>query len=303
MLTLMYHNILQQPADDLPIAGHQITRWSFQRQVERLRSQVLHPFEAHARLRQGQRREGVVLTFDDGALGLLEASRILAEYGCVGVAFVCPDAFKNGLWFYKLADALVRTNCAALKWRGQTWRLASSQERRRAYHDLSSRLFDCHPKQRDRSLIELWDSLNVPVGPPHPALTVMNEERLREMVRAGGMVLANHSWSHPNLVKLSSEEYREEIDSAQKWLENSGLPFVPWFAFPQGVHNAPTREAVRLFRLRGFGAGMIEPIDVLPRAGIYSMDANSWRFRAKTAIDGRLVHLRERARRCLSGRW
>lgn len=303
MLTLMYHNILQESADDLPIAGQQITRSSFRQQVERLRSQVLHPFEADARLRAGQRAEGVVLTFDDGAAGLLEASRILAEFGCVGVAFVCPGAFQNGLWFYKLADALVRTKCAAVEWHRQSWPLTSLRERRRAYCDISCKLFDCPPKQRDQFLIEVWNSLTVPVGNPHPALTVMNEELLREMVGTGGMVLANHSWSHPNLVRLSIEEHREEIDSAQRWLEHSGLPFVPWFAFPQGVHDAPTREAVRLFRLRGFGAGMVEPNDVLPRAGIYRMDASYWRFRAKTAIDGRLVHLKERTRRCWSGNW
>ncbi|MCI0717975.1 MAG: polysaccharide deacetylase family protein [Acidobacteria bacterium] len=297
----MYHNVLAQPADDLPIAGHQVTCRSFQLQVERLRPHILHPFEAHDQLCKGYRPQGVVLTFDDGALGLLDAARILAHYGCVGVAFVCPDAFQNGLWFYKLADGLVRTTSGVLKWGRQQWPLRSAHERRWAYEEISERLFVCPAKVRDQSLAELWDSLQVPAGVPHPALTIMNEPLLRQMVQTRGMVLANHSWSHPNLVMLSSDEYRQEIGAAQRWLEASGLPFVPWFAFPQGVHDAQTRDAVRLCRLRGFGAGMVEPNDVLPRAGIYRMDANPWRFRAKTAVEGRLLRLKERARRYWRG--
>ncbi|MEP7294389.1 MAG: polysaccharide deacetylase family protein, partial [Chloroflexota bacterium] len=85
MLTLLYHNILTQPADDLPLASYQVTLAQFRQQITRLRSRLLDPRDVQEAILRGRRPDGVLITFDDGASGVLDASHALAEIGAVGL--------------------------------------------------------------------------------------------------------------------------------------------------------------------------------------------------------------------------
>jgi len=64
---------------------------------------------------------------------------------------------------------------------------------------------------------------------------------------AAGHVIANHSYSHPHLGKLTSDEYLADIDRAEAWLKDrSG--YRPWFRFPylfEGGRDKAKRDAVR----------------------------------------------------------
>jgi peptidoglycan/xylan/chitin deacetylase (PgdA/CDA1 family) len=287
MLTLMYHNILDVSVDDVPAAGQQVTVSMFRQNIKRMKGRLLDPVKVHRELLDGHTPRGVLVTFDDGAAGILDAARVLADAGATGVAFICPGAIKSGLWFYRLADLLLKTKRSAVRWREFDLALHGPQNRRDAYRRLSTTLFDLPAATRDQCLIEIADIAEVRAGEPHRALATLDEEGLRRAASTGGVVFANHSWSHPNLTMLSDDELIHEIEAAQSWLEASGLPTLPWFAFPRGVHDARVREAVSSSCTAQFGANAAESArGVISRTGIYRVDINPFRFALKTALGG-----------------
>jgi peptidoglycan/xylan/chitin deacetylase (PgdA/CDA1 family) len=289
MLTLLYHNVLTDPGDGLPVAAHQVTIQTFRRQIHRLRDRLVHPLEVHDQLRHGKKPRGVLITFDDGASGIEDAARVLAEVGTPGVAFICPGALTDGLWFYRLADSIVRATVPRLRWRQFDLSLAQVVEQCKAYATLSKELFDWSPSIRDEGLAEIEAAAELPDDVPHAALTTIDEAGVRRAAKTGGLFFANHSWSHPNLVKLSRAELTQEIEAAQCWLESSALPVIPWFAFPRGNHNAGVTRLVTQFCPVVFGASAREREPrVLPRTYIQEADSNPVRFGAKTAWEGRL---------------
>jgi hypothetical protein len=289
VLTLLYHNVLCAPADDLPVARKQVTIETFRRHLHRFRKNLLHPSKVHDQLTRGQIPRGVLVSFDDGAAGIIEAGQALAEIGAVGVAFICPGAVKNGLWFYQLADALVKTTLSRLQWSRFDLPVTSPSEKHAAYKVLSRELFDLKEgSRREACLADIKSALRISPGKPAPSLTTLDELTLRHAANTGGLLFANHSWSHPNLIKLPSDELKYEIEAAQAWLECSGLPVLPWFAFPRGNHDARVRKMVARYCAVSFGANAHEhESDVQPRTYICELDANPIRFFAKTACEGR----------------
>jgi hypothetical protein len=236
--------------------------------------------------------DGFLVTFDDGAAGIVEAGKILAQLGTAGVAFICPGALRSGLWFYRLADGLSRTPVPRLIFRRFNLSLATATDRFDAYRALSTELFDASCAVRDELLAELLDTMELPTGDPNPALTTLDETGLHRAAETGGLFFANHSWSHPNLVNLSATELEREIGAAQSWLEESGLPILPWFAFPRGTHDARVRRAVASVCPIAFGASASKSeAQVLPRTYLCQADSNRLRFAAKTAWRGRFRRL------------
>jgi peptidoglycan/xylan/chitin deacetylase (PgdA/CDA1 family) len=288
MLTLLYHNVLTDPAA-LPVADSQVTLETFSKQVSRHRRHLLHPLEVHEQLIQGKTPDGFLITFDDGAAGIVDAARVLAELGTAGVAFVCPGALESGLWFYRLADGLSRATVSRLSWREYDLPLATPRDRFVAYRVLSAELFDAPAATRDEKLAAILNTLQLPAGNPDPALATLDKPGLRRAAETGGLFFANHSWSHPNLVKLDAAELEHEIGAAQDWLRDSRLPSLPWFAFPRGAHDARVRRAVADVCPLAFGANAKESDPgVRPRTYLCEADSNRLRFAAKTAWSGRL---------------
>ena len=289
MLTLLYHNILTGPADDVPVAERQVTLETFRRHMLRFRHKLLNPFDVHAQLTVGKVPRGVLVSFDDGAVGVINAGRVLAELGAVGVVFICPGAIANGLWFHRVADAIVRATTQRLRWRQLDQALAGRSARLAAYSSVSKVLFEMSPVARDEALEEVVDALHISSAQPTAALATLDEVTLRQAQATGGLVFANHSWSHPNLVALSTQELDREVSGAQSWLESSGLPVLPWFAFPRGIHDARVREVVARHCRVAFGASARETApQVLPRTYMCQLDASWVRLAVKTAWQGRL---------------
>ena len=292
MLTLMYHNILTGPANDVPVAENQVTLETFRRHMLRFRRELLNPLEVHAQLNVGKIPRGVLVTFDDGALGIIDAGRVLAELGALGVAFICPGAIAGGLWFYKLADALVRAAPQQLRWRQFDLALVGRPERLVAYRSLSRVLFEMSPVARDEALWEIVDGLHVSPAPPTASLATLDDVTLRQAQATGGLVFANHSWSHPNLVGLPQTELVSEVEKADHWLRSSELSTLPWFAFPRGTHDGRVRDVVAGYCPVAFGATAYETgTGVFPRTYISELDANPLRFALKTIWGGRLGSL------------
>lgn len=289
MITLMYHNVLAAPNTRWPVAAEQVTEATFRDHIRRLRPRLLHPTAVQEAWRQARQPEGVLVTFDDGAFGVGRAARILAENGGAGVAFVCPGAVECGLWFYRLAAGLVNTRREEIEWEGTRFYVRSDEEKREAYRTWSPGLFELPPEDRDARLAEILAALEVSGVAPPEELRLLDRAGLREAASTGGMLFASHSWSHPSLVNLGDAELEGELGQAEAWLEASGLPTLPWFAFPRGRHNPAVRKAVAARYEAAFGMYAAEASPgVVPRVYLRESDRSGWRFWFKTAFDGGL---------------
>jgi peptidoglycan/xylan/chitin deacetylase (PgdA/CDA1 family) len=66
-------------------------------------------------------------------------------------------------------------------------------------------------------------------------------DRLRGLIAAGQVQIGNHTWSHPNLLRLGAGAVREQIERNEEWIESTfGITARPWFRPPYGDHNAET---------------------------------------------------------------
>jgi peptidoglycan/xylan/chitin deacetylase (PgdA/CDA1 family) len=64
-------------------------------------------------------------------------------------------------------------------------------------------------------------------------------DRLRPLIAAGQVQIGNHTWSHPNLVRLAAGAVREQIERNEEWIQATfGITARPWFRPPYGYHNA-----------------------------------------------------------------
>lgn len=76
----------------------------------------------------------------------------------------------------------------------------------------------------------------------------MYPEVVKRMVKEGH-VLANHTWSHPNLIKLSNKKALEELAATDKVIKSQGGYTPILFRSPYGSLD---REKVELIREQGY---------------------------------------------------
>jgi peptidoglycan/xylan/chitin deacetylase (PgdA/CDA1 family) len=64
-------------------------------------------------------------------------------------------------------------------------------------------------------------------------------DRLRPLIAAGQVQIGNHTWAHPNLLRLGVNAVREQIERNEEWIQTTfGVTARPWFRPPYGDHNA-----------------------------------------------------------------
>ena len=99
------------------------------------------------------------------------------------------------------------------------------------------------------------------------------EARIKAYVRAGH-VIANHSYSHPQLTDSTVEAYLADIDQADAWLKDR-KGTRPWFRYPylnEGRSDKEKRDAVRAgLKARGL------------RNGYVTVDGCDWHIEALTS--------------------
>ncbi len=99
------------------------------------------------------------------------------------------------------------------------------------------------------------------------------ERRIRRYA-AAGHAIANHSFAHEHLTKLSAEEYLADIDKAETWLRGR-KGHRAWFRFPflnEGRRDKDKRDAVRAgLKARGLANAYV------------TVDASDWNMETRTA--------------------
>jgi len=69
-----------------------------------------------------------------------------------------------------------------------------------------------------------------------------SEDELRAAARRPRITLGSHTWSHPNLVRVSAAELQEELRRPLDWLRRRYASVVPWLSYPYGLAS-PAVEA------------------------------------------------------------
>ena len=68
-------------------------------------------------------------------------------------------------------------------------------------------------------------------------------DRLRPLIAAGQVQVANHTWSHPDVTRLGDAALRTEIQRNEDWIQDTfGITGRPYFRPPFGTHNSRTDE-------------------------------------------------------------
>lgn len=62
---------------------------------------------------------------------------------------------------------------------------------------------------------------------------------------ADGYVIANHTWTHPQLTGMSQGEQASEIDRTSNVMKSSGLPMPQLFRPPYGAYNQDTLASLK----------------------------------------------------------
>ena len=222
-LVLAYHNVVP---DDCPPFGDRslhLSHRAFVRQLDLLLStHCIVPLEEVLTPAPSGRRPRVALTFDDGYRGAVTIGvEELAKRGVPATLFVVP-AFVGGGPFW--------------------WDAVSSPEgggvdqalRERALRDLNG---------RDRE-VRSWAEAH---GLRRDALPewalVASKDELRAAARHPGIRLASHTWTHPNLVRLSPAEVQAELRRPLTWLRQRFTGVIPWLSYPYGCGSRSVEAA------------------------------------------------------------
>lgn len=131
---------------------------------------------------------------------------------------------------------------------------------------------------------------------------------LAELLQVGGHSVANHSWSHPNLLRLAEPQVREELNRTQRLLESHFPGLVrPWFRPPFGYRGRGVMRQLggleligwslnSLDFLKGDPARIPERVESLLKPGqiLLFHDGRQGRQRTVEALEGVLSVLHRR---------
>jgi peptidoglycan/xylan/chitin deacetylase (PgdA/CDA1 family) len=232
VLVLAYHNVV--PGGDFPCGERalHLPRALFERQLDLLlRTHDVVPLEdALSSAAPRSRRPRAVITFDDAYRGAVTVGvDALARRGLPATFFVAP-AFVGGgsFWWDRFSEDATGTLPPSF--------------RDHALEALRGR----------NAEVEAWATeagYRATALPPHAHAAT--EEELRRAVWHPGIVLASHTWSHPNLAALDAAELEEELTRPLRWLRERCERVVPWLSYPYGISSPAVERAAAKAGYRG----------------------------------------------------
>ena len=225
-LVLAYHNIVPDGAAPDGDTSLHLPQRQFAWQLEHLAAHctVVSLDRLLAGPAAPDPRPLVAVTFDDAYLGTVTAGvEELARRGLPATIFVAP-AFVGGgsFWWDRLSARGTSGPAPGVR---------------------SHALAECRGREAD---VKAWAAAaGVPSRDVEPHMRVAGEEELGSALRHRGLTLASHTWSHPNLARLSSpDELARELALPLEWLRDRFAAAArPWLAIPYGISSPEVARA------------------------------------------------------------
>jgi peptidoglycan/xylan/chitin deacetylase (PgdA/CDA1 family) len=236
-LVLAYHNVLPNGEKKCGDSSLHLRQRDFAQQLDVLAES--HDVISIGELARNDAsltgRARAVITFDDAYAGALTVGvRELVTRALPATFFVAPALLRCTPWWDTLASPdtgdvpeSVRTN--ALE------RLDGKTE-----------------------LVLGFARSKTPVPTSNSKLPqIGSEEDLARAASEPGITIASHTWSHPNLCKLSEPELDDELRRPREWIRSRYSSTVPWLSYPYGLHNEQVQRAAKragyvgAFRIEG----------------------------------------------------
>ncbi len=262
-LVLAYHNVVPEGAEARGDRSLHLAEADFARQLDELvrHCRVVPLEEIFDAGRRGPPR--VAITFDDAYRGAVTAGLArVASLGLPATVFVAPAYLGDGgrdFWWDALAgrDSL------------------SPAEREDA-------LTRCRGEDAAIRLDPAWRGRESTPLPSHARAASLEE--LQRAASQPGVVIAAHTWSHPNLARLTDDEVRDELRRPMAWLaERFGASYGPWLAYPYGrTSPAVSRIAAEV----GYRAAFRVDGGWMPLAATLSHDLPRFNVPAGLSLDG-----------------
>ncbi|MDB4906539.1 MAG: polysaccharide deacetylase [Gemmatimonadetes bacterium] len=247
MRSIFYHSVVprRDPADYYSMRS--VDAAQFTQQVRWLaRHRIVLSLAEVVELRQAGRalpRRAVHLSFDDGFHNNVVAAEILATYRVPWTLFALTNSVLDGYrpWYIRLADALAPARHAV---GSATTRfdLSRYEDKNRLASLIKQRVLDA-PFSSHLSVLDdelgRW-KLELPAETRWKFLDI---HQLRQL-NAAGVEIGGHTATHPNLLRCTEDELRNEIvGSADRLAAALGRAVIA-FSYPDGRLDARVRDIV-----------------------------------------------------------
>ncbi len=224
-LILVYHNIAADGADLRGDTSLHLSLSRFSEQLEFLQqTHEVVPLDAVlASTERGAGRPRAAITFDDAYRGAVTVGvQELVRRGLPATIFVAPACIERGSFWW---DAMVDSPGSAVTGAHRRYLLTRLRGEAGPIREWGERF-------GLRAEADLDDQAR-------PA----SEEDLLVASKRDGITVGSHSWSHPNLTRLTAAELREELERPVEWLKDRFESFVPWLSYPYGLSSPVVERA------------------------------------------------------------
>lgn len=225
VVILAYHNIVPAGVEIVGDRSLHLPVSTFAAQLDSLRTtHDIVPLESvldGEAVHSAQPR--AVITFDDAYRGAVTSGiEEVVKRGLPATIFVAP-AFVGGRFFWW--DAITEPGAA-----GPTEACRGTA------------LEACGGKDE---AVRRWAEMSGHPGQVLPdAAACASESELRAALEHPGITLASHSWSHPNLVRLTPGEVDQELVRPLVWLRQRFNRVLPVLSYPYGLSSPAVERAV-----------------------------------------------------------
>ena len=171
----------------------------------------------------------VAITFDDAYRGAVEAGvEELVRRDLPATIFVVPGLVGGQTFWWDAISA----SAAGLKRRTRDAAIEVA-------------------RGRNEEVIAWARRQGVTVGTVPEHARSADEKELHAAAAHEGIRMASHTWSHPNLARLSEVECRSEFVHAADWLKKRFGDDPRWLSYPYGLHGEAAEQAAAATDHRG----------------------------------------------------
>lgn len=167
------------------------------------------------------KEKGVLVTVDDGDISFYQHMfPLLKAYKLPAVLFVITELIdtKTPFWWDELHYLLGPEEGEKMAWEVKTW-----------------------PNSKR---VDYLEQLRKTSGKPPMEQQQLTTAQLLEMQEAG-VVIANHSHTHPMFDQCTEEELREEFRASRAFFKERGLQGYELFAYPNGNSSLLAEQVAR----------------------------------------------------------